>query len=123
MGALQTVTYEDRLKGESYFLWRREKCSVVADFTYGKKVTAEGGGNKLLPMAPPGQAERSWLWMAAEMLTLSMGKKKIKKNCNEKRQPGGDRLETSGSLVSVGRGWREQLGPSTQAGNLGFVPV
>lgn len=89
-------------------------------FHIRKKGDCRGGGNKLLPMAPPGQAERSWLWMAAEMLTLSMEKKK---NCNEKRQPGGDRLETSGSLVSVGRGWREQLGPSTQAGNLGFMPL
>lgn len=34
--ALQTVTHEGRLKGESYFICRREKCSAVADFTYGK---------------------------------------------------------------------------------------
>lgn len=46
-------------------------------FHIRKKGDCRGGGNKLLPMAPPGQAERSWLWMAAEMLTLSMEKKKI----------------------------------------------
>lgn len=74
MGALQTVTYEDRLKGESYFLWRRE-MQRGSRFHIRKKGDCRRGGNKLLPMAPPGQAKRSWLWMAAEMLTLSMGKK------------------------------------------------